>query len=130
MIPKTKEPLAQRGRAFTRRQAAEYARLHKEYTKSYQHDQKTAILRTLKADLDVRDKWLGIRQLKQKYQPRPYHRKYADGTPVAPKDLAEQAAQFLAQLVWAKSPNENNTFSTTKIGPVTPLRYDLTPFEQ
>ena len=103
MTKNTRKLLVKRGEAFRKRNAKEYINYHKEYMNSYAKDQNTAVLRTLRADLDVRDKWLGIRQIKQKYQPRPYHRKYADGTPVAPKDLAEQAAQYLANMVWKKT---------------------------
>jgi len=49
--------------------------LDKRFRKRKKQDKTDRIIKTLDKDLDIRDKWLGIRQLKQEYQPNPYARK-------------------------------------------------------
>ena len=47
-------------------------------------------------DLDVRDRWMGIRYLKKGYQPIPYTIKDEKGNRVAVGNKAQEAANFLA----------------------------------
>ena len=39
------------------------------------HDARNKLMNMGSNDLDIRDKWMGIRRLKSNYQPQPYHRK-------------------------------------------------------
>ena len=57
---------------------------------------------TLDKDLDIRDKWLGIRQLKQEYQPHTYARTTKEGHHIPQKDMAQKAAEYLAKEQWGK----------------------------
>ena len=52
-------------------------------------------MKTIDKDLDCRDKWLGIRQLKSKYQPQPYHRQTIQGTQIKLKNRAKMAAEYV-----------------------------------
>ena len=53
------------------------------------------IIKALDKDLDIRDRWLGIRQLKQDYQPNPYARRATEGIHITQKQRAQQAAEYL-----------------------------------
>ena len=46
-------------------------------------------------DLDVRDKWLGIRQLKTEYQPKTYARRTKEGTYIPQAQRAQKAVQAI-----------------------------------
>eukprot|EP00975_Prorocentrum_lima_P000169 38838-Prorocentrum_lima.AAC.1 len=51
-------------------------------------------------ELDCRDRWLGLRQLKTAYSPSPYSRTTATGTHVSPSQVPHQAALYLAHEHW------------------------------
>ena len=53
----------------------------------------------LSKELDLKDRWLGIKQLKKKYQPIPYVFKTEDGRRRNYHNRAEAAAEELAR-VW------------------------------
>ena len=63
---------------------------------------------TLDKDLDVRDKWLGIRQLKQEYQPHTYARTTKDGQHIPQKERAQKAAEYLATDQWGRKRKREN----------------------
>ena len=60
------------------------------------------IMDTLDKDLDIRDKWLGIRQLKQEYQPQTYARTTKEGHHIPQQERAQKAAEYLAKEQWGK----------------------------
>ena len=49
------------------------------------------LFETLDKDLDIREKWLGIRQLKAEYRPTPYSRKTKEGEHIRMEERAEKA---------------------------------------
>ena len=57
--------------------------------------------------MDLRDKWLGIRQLKSEYQPNPYNRKRKNGTHIPLEKRAEEAAKYLQKEQWGKETSNN-----------------------
>ena len=58
------------------------------------------IIKTISKDLDIRDRWLGIRQLKQTYQPNPYARKTLDGKFIKQNERAQEAANYFSREQW------------------------------
>ena len=49
------------------------------------------VMETIDKDLDPREKWAGIRELRKQYKPIPYAQK-KDGRKIKTKDRAEAAA--------------------------------------
>ncbi len=64
MLEETQATLRKRGRALQERKPQLFATLSKEFRKSKQPDRKHRVLEALDKDLDLRDRWLGIRELK------------------------------------------------------------------
>lgn len=71
-------------------------------------------------DMDVRDKWLGIKYLKQKFAPNLYERADRFGKTVSLKQRADAAADYLAEKQWgppapltANEQAEFNNYYTT-----------------
>jgi len=106
---KTKQLLEERGRAAKHRKAEEFDRLTKAYRKSRKDDRKERVLEAIGKDLDLRDRWLGIRELKSKYNPTPYHNKDSEGKHVEWKDRAQKAAEYLSTQQWGKTDEEETT---------------------
>ena len=65
------------------------------FRKNKREDKTNMIIKTLDQDLDIRDRWMGIRQLKQEYQSNPYARKTAAGEHITQKQRAQKAAEYL-----------------------------------
>ena len=83
--------------------------LTKRIKQSLKKDKEKHVIKTVAAELDVRDRWAGIRALKKEYNPRPYNRKDKEGNIVPQKDRAETAATYLAKQQWVKNTSDNNT---------------------
>ena len=66
-------------------------------------------METIDKDLDVREKFAGLRELKTPYKPIPYSQRRKDGTKVKIRDRAEAAVQFFEQEIW-----DNQTEPITK----------------
>ena len=77
--PQTLNLLEQRGQAIKANNTAECMKLEKQFRKSRRQDKKEQVLQSLSKDLDIRDKWMGIRHLRQNYQPQPYHAQRQSG---------------------------------------------------
>ena len=60
------------------------------------------ILEAISKDLDLRDRWLGIRELRRKYTPTPYHNKDRQGLHISHKNRAQHAAKHLSELQWGE----------------------------
>ena len=94
--------LEQRRDAAEQHDTAQFDNLTKRFQKQRRLDRKENILDTLRSDLDTRDRWMGIKQLKSEYKPTPYQRRDRQGTHIH-KDLrAEQAAEYLRKHHWGK----------------------------
>ena len=63
-------------------------------------DKQKFMLNKLRSELDVREKWAGIRSLKNEFKPLPYNRKDKAGNIVSQNSRAETAAQHLAYEQW------------------------------
>ena len=69
---------------------------------------KIRIIESVSKDLDLRDRWLGIRELKRKYNPTPFHNKNAAGEHINHKKRAQEAAKHLSEKQWGTN-NTNQT---------------------
>ena len=103
---------------------SEFERITKLLRKNKQADKRQTVIDEISNNLDVRDTWMGIRQLRSDYQPQPYHRKNKRGEHTSKKELAEESAKHLASEQWGKGTDEFNTFPIHKIVRET-LEYDL-----
>ena len=59
-----------------------------------QYERMQHVLEIIDKDLDVRETWAGIGELKTPYKPIPYAQKRKDGTKIRIGDRAEEAAFF------------------------------------
>ena len=66
------------------------------------------IIKTIDKDLDIRDRWLGIRQLKQEYQPNPYARRTPGGQFIKQNQRAQQAANYFSKEQWGNKRKEHS----------------------
>ena len=84
--------------------------LNNRYKKSKKEDRTNMVIKTISKDLDIRDRWLGIRQLKQTYQPNPYARKTLDGKFIKQNERAQEAANYFSREQWGiKRKNEEDS---------------------
>ena len=95
--------LRERGQALENKDAEEFARLSRELRKQKRKDKSERVLEALSKDLDIRDRWLGIRELKSKYNPTPYHNRTKQGEHVKWSDRAQKAAEYLSSHQWGKA---------------------------
>ena len=65
----SKEILKQREEAAQKRNFKLFLQLDKQLTRSRKDDKRNGIIESVSKDLDVKDRWLGIRELKRKYTP-------------------------------------------------------------
>lgn len=72
----------------------------KKIRKAKRKDWKNWVHSTITEDLDIRDKWMGIKFLKQKFSPALYERADMHGTTVEISQKATAAADYLAQKQW------------------------------
>ena len=84
-------------------------------------DRRKHLLEMVSKDLDIRDRWMGIRALKKGYQPIPYRLKNTHGRRVTVGNKAEEAAKFLEQKIWGATGYDSPI--STQRGPIyqTPL---------
>ena len=105
----SEELLKKRGRAQKDRNLQEFEKLTKEIRKSRQEDKTQRILEALDKELDIRDRWLGIRELKGKYNPTPYHNKDTEGKHIKWKERAQKAANQPKKMKKQKAKHGENT---------------------
>ena len=98
----TRGLLKQRGNAREKNNFKAWKTLNWRFKKSKKEDRTKMIMDTLDKDLDIRDKWLGIRQLKKEYQPITYARTTKEGHHIPQKERAQKAAEYLAEEQWGK----------------------------
>ena len=94
---KTLSIISERGRARKTRNLEEFTKLSKEYKKSRQEDRKTQVLEAISKDLDLRSRWLGIKELKSKFNPTPYHNETREGEHIKLHERAQKATEYLSR---------------------------------
>ena len=65
-------------------------------------DKSKDVMRSVDKDLDVRYRWLGIKAMKNQYQPRTYHSKDKNGKHINMYRRAQEAATYWAEEIWKK----------------------------
>eukprot|EP00973_Karenia_brevis_P076890 10678553-Karenia_brevis.AAC.1 len=89
----------------------------KEIQKMAKKDREERNLKDIDEQLDIRDKWLGIKRLKNTYNPQPYSRKNSNNQFVAQHLRAQTAAEYLRDHQWKSTPTPpqtyNNNYYTT-----------------
>ena len=81
--------------------------------KAIKKDWETWLHTITNEELDIRDKWLGIKFLKKNHQPRLYEKADASKNVLEFHKLANAAAVFLEQKQWAPLPEEENSLVPT-----------------
>ncbi len=113
MTKEATEIIKQRIEAWQRQNNQEANTLTINLRKTIRKDRRERILRMVSRDLDVRDKWLGIRMLRKGYQPIPYTLKDEKGNGFKTGNKSEDAATFLANTIWGKPAEDKQKESTT-----------------
>ena len=101
----------------------QFEQLTKDFRKSKKQDKKQYVLRSIREDMDPRDKWMGIKQLKSEYRPQPYHRRDRAGRTIEANKTAEAFAVHLAE-TWKHTPTPTHEISENKL-PIPDLPYML-----
>ena len=70
--------------------------------KSKRKDWRTWVHKSVTKQLDIRDKWMGIKYIKQKHSPNLYEQANARGESVNLGDRAQAAADYLAEKQWGQ----------------------------
>lgn len=93
--------LEQRQEAIDNRTSQDFERPAEEFRKSKDNDRRENILNTIERDLDVREQWLGIRQLENKFTPHPYSRNdHITGEHIHTRSRPQKAADYLKTKQW------------------------------
>ena len=71
--------------------------------KTSKKEKKERVHRAINKDLDLRSNFLGLRQLKRKYEPIPYVIRFKNGKKVPFHQREEAAADYYENNVWKKS---------------------------
>lgn len=72
------------------------------------------MLRSIRNDMDVRDKWMGIKRLRSDGKPQPYHRKDKQRNTIPADQTAEAFAKHLEE-IWTHMPIPFDRISQTKL---------------
>ena len=78
-------------------------------------DKKTWKLTKLNKDADIKDRWLGLRTMRNTFQPRLYEKYDKDGRRLTKKEQAKGTAEYLAQKQLGDK--QGNGKQNTKTGP-------------
>ena len=121
----TQDILDRRREATRAPDANKFDRLTTEFRKSKKRDNRGYVIDTLSSQLDSRDRWAGIRALRNEYQPNPYHRKKSDGSHIPKHRIAEEAAKHLAENQWGSNDNGELADRSTERIVTEEVRYDV-----
>ena len=103
----SRDILDQRQKAAKDRNLKQFLILNTQFTKSRKEDKKQRIIESVSKDLDLRERWLGIGELKRKCNPTPFHNKNAAGEHIHHKRRAQEAVKHLSEKQWGT--NTDNT---------------------
>jgi hypothetical protein len=124
---KAKDIIKKRTEAWQSYNRNEATRLAKELRAQMKRDRRQRELDMVSKDLDVRDKWLGIRLLKKGYTPIPYTLKDETGRRYKIGNKAEEAAKFLETRIWGNTRREGIPDTSTEQILTHDLGIDTTP---
>jgi len=72
------------------------------------------VIESISRDLDLRSRWLGIKELKSKYNPTPYHNVTKDSEHIKLHDRAQKAAEYLSREQWGELSQEQKDLKETR----------------
>ena len=72
---------------------------------SKEEDRKTQVS-AISKDLDLRNRWLGIEELRSKYNPTPYHNKTKEGEHIKLNERAQKTAECFSKEHWGEPSQE------------------------
>ena len=104
--------LSQRGDAIRNQDYNLANDLTKQLKKSKRWDRRKLTIETVSRDLDVRDHWLGLKQLRKGFTPTPYARKDATKKHIPMEQRAEESAKYFAEKVWSAPKDEEGQIIT------------------
>ena len=97
--------------------------------KTRRQEKKQAKIHAVRRDLDVRDKWLGIKRMKSTYKATPITFRDRHNRSIPYQRRAHVAAEYLAYNHWTTSPNSQNyQFPTSPIHSDS-LTFDTSSFQ-
>ena len=70
-------------------------------------ERKGQMRRDVSKNLDVRSRWMGIRQMKRTFAPRTYAKRDAQGKNIPFAEIAEETAKYLAETRWPLREEDN-----------------------
>ena len=100
----------ERGEALESANLEQVKSLNKQIQQQKKSESRNRVRMSLSRDLDLRDRWLGIRNLKRGYQKIPYTQTDETGQNVKMKDKAEGAAVFFETHVWKQPAQTTPSF--------------------
>eukprot|EP00975_Prorocentrum_lima_P020913 4400842-Prorocentrum_lima.AAC.1 len=100
--PTIQQILSDRAKAWEQGDVPLANLLTKDLRKQNKWERKQALIYSVRKELDVRDQWLGLRQLKREFTPTPFAKKTAQGHHVKMEEAAQQAASYLQDRHWAR----------------------------
>ena len=78
----------------------EASEITKQLRKQRKKDKRKASTEALNKEIDIRDRWLGLRQMKKGYQIHTYAIKDKEGNRIKKENIAEEIAKHLAENIW------------------------------
>ena len=117
----TEEILDDRKAAIIAGDIEKFAELTKKFRESKKKDKTDYVIRSVTEDMDPREKWMGIKNLRKEYKPKPYHRQQRNGTTIDPSETAEAFATHLAD-IWKEVPTPTHLINENKL-PIPDLPY-------
>ena len=97
------ELIRRRGEALLRLDMDTVRNLDQEIQRTKRSENKTRRLNAVSKDLDLRDRWCGIRYMKQQYKPVPYQQENSEGRHITYRNRAEGAARHLRERQWGET---------------------------
>ena len=86
--------------------------INKQIRRQLATDKKSWTLDTVDRDLSIKDRWLGLKQMKSKFQPQMYEKYDMEGKRALPKDHARVTAEYLHAKQWGDTDQHTTTRRT------------------
>ena len=118
----------ERGILIKQNKMEEANKVTKQIRKQRKKDNKQAATEALSKDIDIRDRWLGLRQMKKGYQITPYAIKDRNGKRIKQSNIAEAIADHLGNNTWnnPEAQEQANDINRRKIVQI-PEQYNTEP---
>jgi len=107
----------------------EYKKASKVAAKAVREDWKKWLAEITDHELDIRDKWLGIKYIKRNYSPKLYEKACHDNKNLPFEKHADAAADYLEKKQWAPIPEGEKTQRSNVTNRKESLRKDNRPYK-